>query len=469
MPRDDDTPSESEVTTDPDRIETWADEHEATPVRRESGGEDTVEILPESDRREHHEEMTWDDFHREIDENEMVVIRRNRDSRPFDVLARNEMVSRLDAEDVEQRLMAGETVTSTITETTVIEETIVEEATVESEVVDRAVVEESIVDAELVSREVDHCEVTAVDIDDEMVDDELFETGYESTGDDIEVTVEVDEDWAVTREVLEQLTIESRIVDTDATETETVETDSIEERVDIEGVQETILEGDMLASGGRANEVIESGAIESEFREGEVVETTLLERKTVEEELRVRREYTGDLTTGSTLSAETISSRDVETEIATDEDREFLDREAMADTGTTGTIGGSETMADTEMADDDMTADDMETTADPEATAGTEPPTATADADAGEHRVMPTEADEGKMVVDATGEEVGMVTDVEGGTMYVDAHPSLTDRIKSVLDWGGHDDDAYPLEPENIASITDDEVQLAGEEDLERA
>jgi hypothetical protein len=82
---------------------------------------------------------------------------------------------------------------------------------------------------------------------------------------------------------------------------------------------------------------------------------------------------------------------------------------------------------------------------------------------------MPTEADEGKMVVDATGEEVGMVTDVKGGTMYVDAHPSITDRIKSVLDWGGHDDDAYPLEAENIASITDDEVQLAGEEDLERA
>jgi|AntDeeMinimDraft_5_1070356.scaffolds.fasta_scaffold00092_27 hypothetical protein len=450
MPRDDDTPSESEVTTDRDRIESWADDHEATPVRRERGGEHTVELLPESDRREHHEEMTWDDFHRELDENEMVVIRRSRDSRPFDVLERNEMVSRLDAEDVEDRLMAGETVTSTITETTVIEETIVEEATVESEVVDRAVVEESIVDAELISREVDHCDVTAVDIDDEMFDDEMFETGYESTDDDIEVTVEVDEDWAVTREVLEQLTIESRIVDTDATETETVETDSIEERVDIEGVQETILEGDMLASEGRANEVIESGAIESEFREGEVVETTLLERKTVEEEMRVRREYTGDLTTGSTLTAETITSQDVETEIATDEDREFLDREAMADTRTTGTIGGTET-------------------ADADSTMGTESTTTTADADAGGHSVMPTEADEGKMVVDATGEEVGMVTDVKGGTMYVDAHPSITDRIKSVLDWGGHDDDAYPLEAENIASITDDEVQLAGEEDLERA
>lgn len=433
MSREDDTSTESQVTTDRESIERWADEHDAIPVRRERGGERVVDLVPESNRREHHEKLTWDDFHDELNRNEMVVIRRENESRPFDVLGRERMMSHhaVDADEVEAALLEGETVTTTITETTVIEETIVEEATVESEIVDRSVVDSTIVDAELISRDVDHCEVTNVTADDEDVDFGMFETGFQ-TDDEVEVEVEVDEGWTVTKELLEELTIESRIVKTDATETETVESDTIKETIDVEGVQQTILQGDMLDAETSASDVIDSGAIESRFREGEVIETKLFERSTVEEEMSVRKEFTGDLTAGSTTAAETISSQTIEREIATDEDVEFLDRE------TTGAATTAETESAAEMD---------------------------AEAEMGGDHPMPTEAEEGKTVVDATGEEVGMVTSVESGTIYVDPHPSLTDRIKAVLDWGGPDDDAYPLESDHIATITDDEVQLTVDED----
>ena len=453
MSREEDTPSESEVTTDRNRIETWADEHEATPIRRERGGEDTVELVPESERREHHEELTWDDFHRELDENEMVVVRRENESSPFDVLERDELTSHhaIDSEEVEEALLEGETVTATVTETTVIEETLVEEATIESEVIDRETVEETFVDAELITREVDHCEVTDVGGADTMTDEMMLETGYE-TDDMVGVEVEVDEGWTVTKEVLDRLTIESRVVDTSATETETIESDTLEETIDMRGVQETILQGDLLEGEAGGSDVIESGSIESEWREGEVIETSLLERNTVEEEVSLRKEFSGEIGNGRTVAADTISRQTIESEIAEDEDLDavVVEEETVVADEDTAVVEEEETV----VTEEDTATVEEETVVEGD-TGVTEP-------------VAPTQADEGKTVVDATGEEVGMVTEVEANTLYVDPHPSLTDRIKTVLDWGGHDDDAYPLEPENVANITDDEVQLAIEEDTDR-
>ena len=69
--------------------------------------------------------------------------------------------------------------------------------------------------------------------------------------------------------------------------------------------------------------------------------------------------------------------------------------------------------------------------------------------------------DEGKSVV-MEGEKVGMIQRVESGTAYVDPDPSITDRIKSSLDWGDVDEDTYPLGEEQVDVITDDEVRLRG-------
>ncbi|WP_323190189.1 PRC-barrel domain containing protein [Halostella sp. PRR32] len=71
-----------------------------------------------------------------------------------------------------------------------------------------------------------------------------------------------------------------------------------------------------------------------------------------------------------------------------------------------------------------------------------------------------TDDDEGKNVVNADGEKVGMVTEVRGGTAHVDPDPGVTDKIKSKLGWGDTNDDTYPLQEANVDAVTDDEIRL---------
>lgn len=71
-----------------------------------------------------------------------------------------------------------------------------------------------------------------------------------------------------------------------------------------------------------------------------------------------------------------------------------------------------------------------------------------------------TDDDEGKLVVDSHGQEIGMITEVRSGTAYVNADPGLADTIRSKLGWGDADEDDYPLEGTRIHTVTDDEVRL---------
>ncbi|WP_135534193.1 PRC-barrel domain containing protein [Halostella pelagica] len=71
-----------------------------------------------------------------------------------------------------------------------------------------------------------------------------------------------------------------------------------------------------------------------------------------------------------------------------------------------------------------------------------------------------TDDDEGKSVVNADGETVGMVTEVRGGTAHVDPDPGVTDKIKSKLGWGDTNEDTYPLQEANVDAVTDDEIRL---------
>lgn len=71
-----------------------------------------------------------------------------------------------------------------------------------------------------------------------------------------------------------------------------------------------------------------------------------------------------------------------------------------------------------------------------------------------------TEEDEGKKVIGATGDEIGIVSGVRGGTAYVDPDPGLTDSLKSRLGWGDVDQDDYPLDEEFVENVTDDEIRL---------
>lgn len=72
-----------------------------------------------------------------------------------------------------------------------------------------------------------------------------------------------------------------------------------------------------------------------------------------------------------------------------------------------------------------------------------------------------TEDDEGKRVVDETGEEIGIVSDVEHGTAYVTPDPGITDTLMAKLGWDDRDEETYPLQEEAIESVTDDEIRLS--------
>jgi len=71
-----------------------------------------------------------------------------------------------------------------------------------------------------------------------------------------------------------------------------------------------------------------------------------------------------------------------------------------------------------------------------------------------------TEREEGKRVVNADGEKIGVVSGVREGTAYVDPDPSVGERIMSMLGWEHVDDGDYPLDRELIDTIDEDEIRL---------
>ena len=71
-----------------------------------------------------------------------------------------------------------------------------------------------------------------------------------------------------------------------------------------------------------------------------------------------------------------------------------------------------------------------------------------------------TTDDAGKKVVNSRGEKIGMVTEVEDGTAFVNPDPGIADTIKSKLGWGDADEDDYELHSDRIHTITDDEIRL---------
>lgn len=71
-----------------------------------------------------------------------------------------------------------------------------------------------------------------------------------------------------------------------------------------------------------------------------------------------------------------------------------------------------------------------------------------------------TDDDEGKHVVNAEGDRIGVVTEVRGDRVHVDPDPGITDTIKSKLGWGDTDEETYQMDESNVDEITDDEIRL---------
>ncbi|UPV76885.1 hypothetical protein M0R89_20675 (plasmid) [Halorussus limi] len=432
--------TEPRISRDRDDIETWADEHDAVPVREEN----RIRLVRENDVTSDHERLDWETFHREVDDEDRVVTyygeAEDRDS--FEVSDRDTALDRvvsesdeLDREGAEQRLIEGETITGTVTETTVVEETIVEKATLESDVVDRETIDRNVVDVELLGRECQSCDIAGEDADfdymgtygtDRYLTDDVPTESTDSHDDyPFDVTVEVREDWAVTIEERDRYTVETHITDVDVSETDRVEAHDLEAEVDVDTVHRQLLDSDIIDvdTDAREGETVdtESYDIESEFTEDDVLTTYLTSRRRLEREISDRSRLTTEVVEGELLDREVVGEDTVEAGLA-EHDASTVETE-------------TEVESDTEIESDT----DIETE---------------------EVRVLPDESDEGKRVVDETGEKVGEVIDVNDGVAFVDPHASLTEKVMSRLGFD-EDEEYYRLREDRIDRITDDEIVVS--------
>jgi len=499
MPTDPNEPREGQISTDPDTVRNWAETADAVPVESQSG---EVEVLPEERVEETHERIDWERLMTEIDDrDEVLVYYGEEQTTPFEILNREAAVDQTDLtrEEIEERLLAGETVTSTVRETTVVESVVVEEATVESELVDSEVVEQNMLDADLIRRDCTSCEVDiAQETGEEWFDAGRYfhsldwttpggegtvaETGTDEetlggtenqrapmagdsrTGaEEREMTVEeefpyhavleLEEAWTVTWQLSERFTVESRIAHTDVSGSDTVETQDI----DVEGLQRAIAEEGLLDIDLSPDEVLTQCDIKTEFTEGDRAQTYFTRRQVFEDEVVDRKRLEAEVTGGELLEMEKTSERMIGAEFTDDEDLE-----------PTATAGQDPTEATDEQRQaataDEETGQAGEETLGPAGEADEQQPSAASEGAA----VELSSDDLGSTVVDAEGEEIGTVEEIDetGDVLFVDPHQSLTERIKSTLDWGDADDESYSLHSNQIASTTEDEVRLKHEEDL---
>ncbi|WP_224333006.1 PRC-barrel domain containing protein [Haloprofundus halobius] len=71
-----------------------------------------------------------------------------------------------------------------------------------------------------------------------------------------------------------------------------------------------------------------------------------------------------------------------------------------------------------------------------------------------------TSEDEGKVLVDAAGEKLGLVKSVEQNVAYVDPDPGITDAIMAVFGREDADTDDLAVEGEYIETVSEGEIRL---------
>jgi len=434
-------------------IREWAETHNVVPVEREAGEGESgrYEMIPERQASDAGQSVEWDTFFSSLDEGDHVVVYHgDQDERPLEVTHQDEVIDVAGDDDIERRLLEGETVTSTITETTVVESVVTEEIGVESELVDTDIVDQRVVDVRMLSRETTDCQLVedrSIDarewfgtdrylaqLDatsgaetagmDDQSEAEWTEMGEVTAGDyPYHVEADVEETWAVTRELTERFTIESRITGSDVSEADKVE----DHDIDTQGLHRSIVESGIIRHDRPVDDVLANYEIESTMRETDRVTTEFTRERVVEDEVMERSRLFADVTGGERAEMRRLNTVDVSDE---------SERETMAEPrGTeTETTGGEVVEGNT-----------IE----------------------GEEPVRISEEEKGKTVVDATGEEVGRVdaVDESANRIYVDMHHGIGERIMSALGWGDSQED-YPIAASHIQRINDDSVELKEEEHL---
>lgn len=73
-----------------------------------------------------------------------------------------------------------------------------------------------------------------------------------------------------------------------------------------------------------------------------------------------------------------------------------------------------------------------------------------------------TDDDEGKVVVDASENTLGVVTDVEGDTAYVDPDPSLAETVKADMGLADTESDEYTVKEGAVETKAEEKLHLRG-------
>ncbi|WP_224447949.1 PRC-barrel domain containing protein [Haloprofundus salilacus] len=71
-----------------------------------------------------------------------------------------------------------------------------------------------------------------------------------------------------------------------------------------------------------------------------------------------------------------------------------------------------------------------------------------------------TSEDEGKVLVDAAGEKLGLVKTVERNVAYVDPEPGITDAIMAVFGREDADSDDLAVDGEFVETVSEGEIRL---------
>lgn len=71
-----------------------------------------------------------------------------------------------------------------------------------------------------------------------------------------------------------------------------------------------------------------------------------------------------------------------------------------------------------------------------------------------------TSEDVGKILVDVEGEELGVVTDVEDNTAWIDPEPGLGEAILAAFGWTEKNEDDYSIDGDLVDTVTDEEIRV---------
>jgi hypothetical protein len=74
-----------------------------------------------------------------------------------------------------------------------------------------------------------------------------------------------------------------------------------------------------------------------------------------------------------------------------------------------------------------------------------------------------TDGDEGKILVDATGEDIGIVTSVSGETALVDPEPGFVEGLLAAFGRTEGESDDVEVPHDAVETVTDREVRLREE------